>query len=505
LPPTPTPIGPTPTPTQPTPVPTPDQPVSCDYEIQNGESLNRFSSTAGPGETVCVHAGIYTETLRPEVSGTAGNFITFRAYPGQECQGRSSARFQESKTCSVRIDGQDSRGHAVDLRGRKFIRIEGFEIAHHADSSVLVQVHGQDTAEGIEVVNNLIRDARAQSSAGIHAQGGMRNMLFENNEIRDVYYGIVQSSLPNQYLYITGVTIRGNNLHHLYCDPISRQVTENLLIEDNWLHDQQTANQIDGCHIDGIDLYFNNKVSMKNIVIRNNQISDSTQLIYFTSCCDNGEMDGLLAENIHIYGNVLYTNDYYIRGHHPRSDGAPGIFIHNSWGGANNNRLRHVYIHSNTIGWLGCDRGGTCTGDPQNDVNHPYSYLAVQVYTDANSPIENLVLRNNIFYHSGVGLGGMDSSEVSSDYNFYYGPAAEQHVYEEEGAHSQIGVNPQFVNYDFFNHFDFRLSVDSPALDAGDPSLELLFSIPSPFVDLWGNPRPWGDTYDIGAYEFQGN
>ncbi|MCH7872202.1 MAG: right-handed parallel beta-helix repeat-containing protein [Planctomycetes bacterium] len=57
-----------------------------------------------------------------------------------------------------------------------------------------------------------------------------------------------------------------------------------------------------------------------------------------------------------------------------------------------------------------------------------------------------------------------------------------------------ISLDPQFVAP--FNG-DFRLGVQSPAIDTGDPAYD-----PPGGVDLDGNRRVWNHRVDIGAYEF---
>ncbi|MHB1132693.1 MAG: immunoglobulin domain-containing protein [Chloroflexota bacterium] len=58
------------------------------------------------------------------------------------------------------------------------------------------------------------------------------------------------------------------------------------------------------------------------------------------------------------------------------------------------------------------------------------------------------------------------------------------------------GADPQFVN---LTAGDLRLTAGSPAIDAGDNSAV------SAGTDRAGNPRTFGATVDIGAYEYQGS
>jgi hypothetical protein len=62
---------------------------------------------------------------------------------------------------------------------------------------------------------------------------------------------------------------------------------------------------------------------------------------------------------------------------------------------------------------------------------------------------------------------------------------------------SNINTDPLFTGY---GDFPYSLSGLSPCIDAG--TLELPEGITLPATDLAGNPRVWGGSVDMGAYEF---
>jgi hypothetical protein len=62
---------------------------------------------------------------------------------------------------------------------------------------------------------------------------------------------------------------------------------------------------------------------------------------------------------------------------------------------------------------------------------------------------------------------------------------------------SNIDTDPLFTGY---GDFPYSLSGLSPCIDAG--TLELPEGITLPATDLAGNPRVWGGSVDMGAYEF---
>jgi len=57
--------------------------------------------------------------------------------------------------------------------------------------------------------------------------------------------------------------------------------------------------------------------------------------------------------------------------------------------------------------------------------------------------------------------------------------------------------------WDVTGEYPFALSLDSPCINTG--TLDLPAGIELPEFDLAGNPRIYGDTIDMGAYEFQGD
>ncbi|GEM_PF-1322842 len=102
--------------------------------------------------------------------------------------------------------------------------------------------------------------------------------------------------------------------------------------------------------------------------------------------------------------------------------------------------------------------------------------------------VSGAVIKNNIFYEvaSGapyVSVDGADESGIGN--NLVYGGDGDftDDIHDED---------PQFVDVDAQN---FHLQVTSPAIDRG----VTLAEVPE---DHDGVPRPWGRSYDIGAYEY---
>lgn len=420
-------------------------PINCTYVVQAKESINKYSAVAKSGEVICISAGIYNETLRPEISGNSDDLIIFAARPGAECKGQIAGRKTD---CLVIIDGQNRRATGIDLSERNFVRVQGFEIRHHTSSGVTNFSSWYATelqSKGNQIVNNLIHH---NGENGIDTENS-NFALVDNNEI---FANDATAVRIGGELGSSNFIGRNNNIHYNGKDGFQGG-GDNVLIEGNVMYNQFHT---DG-HQDGID-----SDNIKDWTIRYNNISDFTQLVYFHSD------DGGYHENLEIYGNVLYTDKYWtING-----GDAPGIFIGSARG-------RNISIHSNSCGWLGLP--------------------CVRVY----GAVQNLKIYNNLMVDSGINIEIDDPSQIRSDYNLFFNTDSSNRAKSDSGqeSHSKFGLDPMLVNYNRHKSYDFRLQPTSPAINQGE-TLSKLLSLPSPFIDLTGKSRPNGAKFDIGAYEY---
>ncbi len=136
--------------------------------------------------------------------------------------------------------------------------------------------------------------------------------------------------------------------------------------------------------------------------------------------------------------------------------------------------------------------------------NHAQNGVRYQFATTAR-------LFNNIITSSidAVNLDSNSASELSSNYNVFYNNSSSQFnvtnqslLLDLEGwqsAYSQdansLEADPLYVSTTEGSE-DFQLTASSPCVDAG---VELEGII----IDFIGNNRPWGQTVDIGAYEYK--
>jgi Concanavalin A-like lectin/glucanases superfamily/Right handed beta helix region/PKD domain len=441
------------------------------------------SSTVKAGDTVLFKAGVYTGTLAPVNSGTAGNLITFKPDAGLACQGG----FGQTKVPgSCKIDGQGASGTAVNLAGKQYIRIEGFEITNYTDTGVEFSAGTSmpPKVSGCEIVNNYIHEIGnpgtnysdtydlSKAISGNYSRG----VLIENNET----YRIGGYSM--WIGECVDVVVRGNTAH--YCghdgfavanqqDPVN--YPSNIIIEYNRLYDSCHTS----AHQDAMQLWG----AYDGMIIRYNTVSDFTQLTYISNPSSDSDTYGApWIKNVQIYGNV-YFNDKYWRVEQSETQ---GIFIDGR--GNRHAGVRNISIHSNTFGWTG--------------------YGGIWIFDE---DIDGVKIENNIFY-GGISIDP-SAKNVSSDYNLYYNAPAYD-IPANEGSHSiKTTVDPQFINYTGQNStaFDFHLKSTSPAIDRGDPQLGSQVTLPSSFKDIDGNVRPFdvagvgtngAGAFDMGAYEY---
>ena len=211
----------------------------------------------------------------------------------------------------------------------------------------------------------------------------------------------------------------------------------------------------------------------QNIVVENNRVSR----------CDFGievgaENRGVVASGIVVRNNLLDRN---------RDAGLIFGGFERRAGRVQNCLFVHNVLYRNDT---------SDTGDGQ---------LVVQ-FADAN------VVAGNIFYAAANGVLWTSQGRAHGnvlDYNVYFTRGGSQDVeisvngkefftfgrYQKRtglDAHARFG-NPQFLDP---NGGDFRISLTSPAVDAGSPDPGQ--SAP---VDITGRPRPLGGAPDAGAFE----
>jgi parallel beta-helix repeat protein len=82
------------------------------------------------GDTVCVGAGTYAETVRPDNSGSSGSLIAFIADTSGEQTGDQG---------DVVLTGSNARDRGFDLKDRDYIQIQGFAVTATKKEGILAE------------------------------------------------------------------------------------------------------------------------------------------------------------------------------------------------------------------------------------------------------------------------------------------------------------------------------------------------------------------------------
>ena len=235
----------------------------------------------------------------------------------------------------------------------------------------------------------------------------------------------------------------------------------NVVIQNCTIHDCGGANATSSGDNQDHAIYLG--AGTANFTIKNN-------LIYNIAACGITGWHAPGASNVVMYNNVISACRFGIC----FGDGANGLDIYN-----------------NTIDR--CNYGIDCGNAGDTD--------PVGVY---NAVVENNILTDNTV--CGLRVGSFDKTQVSSDYNLYYGNAADviwtgtsyklagfQSLRPETSGNElhSVGANPSFVS----PGSNYQLSSGSPAIDKGTTISAV------PYDKNYEN-RPQGPAYDIGAYEY---
>ena len=407
------------------------------------KTLGKACSTATAGTTVIVKAGTYYETIQPANNGSSGNWITFKS----------------ETTGAAVIDGQKIRGYNVDLSApRSYIRIDGFEIRNSTGNGIHIHDYYDSGANYNQVVNCNIHDNGGDAISCRNTVG----TLVENCDIHD--NGLTAVAMGGA-LYSHDLVVRGCKIHHNIKDGIQGSCY-NMLAENNTFYDQFSTNS----HQDAFDIE-----TLDGATIRNNSISDFTQLVY----CSAGNGHGNYWRNVYIYGNVFYNYRYWTVGGVSGPGGTcPGVTMGTTY---TDNYLQNIQIFNNTFGYL---------GDGQK---------AIYCYGVSGSMMDTIKIYNNIFYNCRNSSGDAidwdgNVTNVSADYNCYYVVTPKS----GQDAHS-IQVDPQFVSYSPFAAWNFHLKSTSPCIGRGDPNLASHVTVPTPFVNMDGYTLSTSGADDIGA------
>lgn len=391
---------------------------------QPWRTLAKAAEMATAGQTIFVREGTYHERLVPRNSGDQDNYIIFMAYPGETV-------FIDGMGVAIpRLEG------LVNITSERFIRVSGFRVINAGDGVANGKWNmgiSAQKADHIIIDNNYVNHIY---SLGIDIGPASSFIVVDNNEVTDTNFGELDDEVSiGMFWFSHDLEIKNNIVHHTKNEGIGAAAgAHDVAIHHNTVHNVGQGSPRIGIYIDA---WTENQY---NVDVYNNRVYENAgQGIIVAS-----EGGGLL-ENVNIYNNVVYNSGY-------------------DWGGigvapwSTTSSLTHpvqnINFVNNTV--YNCMGGGIVINNPE---------------------VENILIRNNIFYQSGQALridASVPLSQLTIDHN--------------------LTGNPQFVNATTAN---FRLQGTSPAIDAGSADR-------APGYDFDDKLRPAGDGYDIGAFEYGG-
>jgi parallel beta-helix repeat protein len=218
-------------------------------ESQPWLTIQKAADVATAGDTVYVKKGIYNEWVGVKNSGTAGNPITFKAYPGDRPV----------------IDGT-----GLDVpnwkalfysRNKDYITIDGFEVRN--SDEVLIRLSYGDNF----IIRNCVAHGNSDNGGPTHRSG----IIIDHGSNSLVEY---------------------NEVHNAGWNGIDAESTSNCMFRYNYLHDNPNHN--------GINIF--PKTSEAQIMYSGNDIMYNTM-----TSCTNG-IYTRYQQNNKIVGNVIYKN-----------------------------------------------------------------------------------------------------------------------------------------------------------------------------------------------------
>lgn len=270
--------------------------------VSNAQELRKALVDAKGGETIELAAGNYGS-------------LNFKIQSVE----RIKAVFDTPVTLTSADPNNPAIITAFDMRGGKNLTFDNlvFESTYTGDHPWTAPFKVTSGSEGITIRNSLFKGRLAEGNNNPELDGyanavGLRvgsstNIVVENNEFDTWYRGMTFGAM-------NGVQVVGNDVHSISADGMNFVSVNNVLIEDNYIHDFIRAG--DGVHSDMIQFWTRTTSSPStDIIIRGNTLDvgggDRTQSIFMR----NEEVDQGNAGEEMFYQNLLIEENVILNKH----------------------------------------------------------------------------------------------------------------------------------------------------------------------------------------------
>jgi hypothetical protein len=445
-------------------------------------TIQKAANTLIAGETVYIKTANYNERVTVANSGTAGNYISFKAYPGHNPH--------------IIGDGTCNWNGVFNIASKDYIKLEDLELSRQdcylSGAGYIIYIA---TGTYIELTNLDVHNA-GYDSEHIQVLGASRYVKINNNTVYngqcisgiDVYTkpgGAGSESGRPQNIEIAYNNVYDINPTYSACGSgpgISVERVDYATIYSNTITNSRIG--IDaGCGKN--DTIYNNIITncQTGIAISGNEDSE-----IFDNIISGASDEGFLSydhedhpSEVHArnkwYRNIVYNSYIPFQEYHKPSQGPAAESIDHE---VYNNLF---YNNDKPVRFLDTQR---------------FKFYYNTIYTNAGADgLEvadtsiDAIIKNNIISISGasydpINIDASSSPGADIDYNLYEDRAG---TASGPGANS-IVADPEFITAGS----DFHLQATSPARDSGvDVGIT---------NDLDENSRPQGVDYDMGAYEY---
>jgi hypothetical protein len=423
---------------------------------QPWRTIQKAMNTARPGDTVNIRGGSYTERLSVNVSGTAGNYITFQnygftaptgapPYPGAAGGEQVILDYSSLGTVSDNVP-------FLGIIGQSYVRVQGLTFQNYktvgggpqygllVKGSSFVELNSNRL---LTIQNTGVWDG-TNATEVFFVRGSSHDVLIHGNEVANAItiYGEAMTVDEGSY----NVTIEQNYLHDTDAIGIDlNQNSSNNVVRSNLL--EYIGKKRDGT------IWYNNPAQAvyvqggTNAIIERNVVRHSCNAYGVDS-----EPNYPAAHDIVFRSNLSYDNDQ-------------GIKLGTWYSDTDGSNTYNLSAYNNTI----YDSGEGIVIRPMSGTN----------------TIENNIVVGGMGY---VNAGGW--SPGTMDYNLWY-----QVSTVGPDAHALRG-DPAFANA---ANGDFSLTSGSIAIGAGNSATGSMIGS----LDYAGNPRVVGGRVDAGALEYQ--